>query len=34
VGQTPVNEHWDRSLRELAAEAVHAALNSAGDVTD
>lgn len=32
LGQTPVNEHWDRSLRELAAEAVHAAVDSAGDV--
>lgn len=26
VGQTPVREHWDKSLRELAVEAVLAAL--------
>ena len=30
VGMTPVAEHWDRSLRELAAEAVRAALDDAG----
>lgn len=30
VGQTPVGEHWDTSLRMLAAEALHAALNDAG----
>jgi acetyl-CoA C-acetyltransferase len=26
IGQTPVSEHWDKSLRELAGEAVMAAL--------
>jgi len=26
VGQTPVGEHWDASIRMIAAEAVHAAL--------
>ena len=26
IGQTPVDEHWDKSLRELAGEAVIAAL--------
>jgi acetyl-CoA C-acetyltransferase len=30
VGQTPVGEHWERSLRELGVEAVHAALADAG----
>lgn len=30
VGQTPVGEHWDSSLRMLAADAVRAALNDAG----
>lgn len=31
VGQTPVGEHWDRSLRELAANAILAAVkDSAG----
>src|SRR5919202_4022764 len=29
VGQTPVREHWDKSLRELALEAVLAALKDA-----
>jgi acetyl-CoA C-acetyltransferase len=29
VGQTPVKEHWDKSLRELAVEAVLAALSDA-----
>lgn len=29
IGQTPVNEHWDKSLRELAGEAVFAALRDA-----
>lgn len=27
IGQTPVDEHWDKSLRELAGEAVLAALH-------
>jgi len=26
IGQTPVGEHWDVSLRELAAEAILAAV--------
>jgi len=30
IGQTPVDEHWDRSLKELAGEAIFAALNDAG----
>jgi acetyl-CoA C-acetyltransferase len=30
IGQTPVAEHWDRSLRDLAGEAVLAALRDAG----
>ncbi len=30
IGQTPVDEHWDKSLRELAGEAILAALNDAG----
>lgn len=30
VGQTPVGEHWQKSLRELAVEAVQAALADAG----
>lgn len=30
VGQTPVGEHWQRSLRELGVEAVRAALADAG----
>jgi hypothetical protein len=29
VGQTPVDEHWDKSLREIAGEAVFAALQDA-----
>jgi acetyl-CoA C-acetyltransferase len=29
IGQTPVDEHWDKSLKELAGEAVFAALNDA-----
>ena len=29
VGQTPVDEHWDKSLREIAGEAVFAALRDA-----
>ena len=27
IGQTPVGEHWDASLRMLAADAVRAALD-------
>ena len=30
IGQTPVGEHWNASLRSLAAEAIHAALSDAG----
>jgi acetyl-CoA C-acetyltransferase len=30
IGQTPVGEHWDKSLREIAGEALIAALNDAG----
>ncbi len=30
IGQTPVSEHWGRSLRDLAGEAVHGALRDAG----
>lgn len=30
VGQTPVGEHWQRSLRELGVEAVRGALTDAG----
>ncbi len=30
VGQTPVGEHWDESLRELAVQAIQAALLEAG----
>jgi acetyl-CoA C-acetyltransferase len=30
VGQTPVAEHWDTSLRHLAFDAAHAALHDAG----
>lgn len=30
IGQTVVGEHWGQSLRELGAEAVHAALADAG----
>jgi acetyl-CoA C-acetyltransferase len=30
IGQTPIAEHWEKSLRELAGEAVFAALLDAG----
>ena len=30
IGQTPVGEHWDTSLRALGADAVRAALDDAG----
>ncbi len=30
IGQTPVDEHWEKSLRELSGEAVFAALQDAG----
>lgn len=29
IGQTPVDEHWDKSLRELAGEAIFATLKDA-----
>lgn len=29
IGQTPVGEHWDKSLKELAGEAIFAALKDA-----
>src|SRR4030066_571348 len=29
IGQTPVDEHWDKSLKQLAGEAIFAALNDA-----
>jgi acetyl-CoA C-acetyltransferase len=30
IGQTPVGEHWDRSLRNLAVEAIRSALTDSG----
>jgi acetyl-CoA C-acetyltransferase len=33
IGQTPVGEHWDKSLRELAGDAVLAALRDSGRET-
>lgn len=30
IGQTPIDEHWEKSLRDLAGEAVFAALSDAG----
>lgn len=30
IGQTSVDEHWDKSLRELAGEAIFAAINDSG----
>ena len=30
IGQIPVGEHWDSSLRMLAAEAIQLALEDAG----
>jgi acetyl-CoA acetyltransferase len=32
IGQTPVGEHWDISLRELALMAIEAARQDAGGV--
>lgn len=32
VGQTPVGEHWDTSLRELALHAIEAAIQDAGGI--
>ena len=31
IGQTPVGEHWDVSLRDLALDAIQAALKDCGD---
>ncbi|MBE0409503.1 MAG: thiolase domain-containing protein [Anaerolineales bacterium] len=33
IGQTPVSEHWEKSLRELAGEAIIAAMLDAGRET-
>jgi acetyl-CoA C-acetyltransferase len=33
IGQTPVDEHWDKSLKELAGEAILAALSDADRVS-
>ncbi|MDW8325028.1 MAG: thiolase domain-containing protein [Anaerolineales bacterium] len=33
VGQTPIGEHWDKSIRVIAGEAVFAALQDAGRET-
>lgn len=30
IGQTPVDEHWDKSLREIGGEAIFAAMADAG----
>lgn len=30
IGQTPVDEHWEKSLREIGGEAIFAAMNDAG----
>lgn len=32
IGQTPVNEHWDKSLRQLALEAIEAAALDSGSL--
>ena len=29
IGQTPVDEHWDKSLKKLAGEAIFSALSDA-----
>lgn len=33
IGQTPIDEHWDKSLKIIAGEAVLAALQDAGMIT-
>jgi acetyl-CoA C-acetyltransferase len=33
IGQTKIDEHWDRSLRDLAGDAIMAALQDAGRLT-
>ena len=30
IGQTKIDEQWDKSIRQIAVEAIHAALNDAG----
>ena len=30
IGQTKIDEHWEKSLREIAGEAAFAALQDAG----
>jgi len=30
IGQTPVDEHWEKSLREIGGEAIFAAMTDAG----
>jgi acetyl-CoA C-acetyltransferase len=30
IGQTPVDEHWDKSLKEIGGEAAFAAMQDAG----
>lgn len=32
IGQTPVGEHWDTSIRELALQAIEAAIQDAGGI--
>ena len=33
IGQTKIDEQWDKSIRQLAVEAIHAALKDAGRTT-
>ena len=33
IGQTPVGEHWEISLRELALDAIEAAREDSGDLS-
>ena len=33
IGQTPVGEHWDIGLRDLALEAIHVAIHDSGDLS-
>ncbi|MDP2995011.1 MAG: thiolase domain-containing protein, partial [Anaerolineales bacterium] len=30
IGQTKIDEQWEKSIREIAVEAIHAALKDAG----
>jgi acetyl-CoA C-acetyltransferase len=32
VGQTPVGEHWDTSIRELSLQAIEAAIIDSGGI--